>query len=148
MVITPTPRCELAYEAIVTIGAIESLGQSPLGERRIVPITGGTFKGDKLHGTVITGGADRQLIRADGVKELDAFYEMRTHDGVVITVRNRVTIDFPNPDAGGERYAFSTVTLTAPLGAYDWLNKRVFIGTVDSLMPAQQAVCIRVYQLV
>jgi hypothetical protein len=144
-VITAAPRCELVYEAIVTIADIESLGPSPLGERRIVPITGGTFVGDKLRGTVLAGGADRQLIRGDGVKELDALYEMRTHDGVVITVHNRVTIDFPQ---GGERYAFSTVKLTAPQGAYDWLNKRVFVGTVDGLMPKQQAVCIRVYQLI
>jgi Protein of unknown function (DUF3237) len=146
--ISPAPNCEFVYEAIVTIANTESLGQSPLGERHIVPITGGTFLGDKLRGTVLAGGADRQLIRADGVKELDALYEMRTHDGVVITVHNQVTIDFPKPDAGGKRYAFSTVKLTAPQGAYDWLNKRVFVGTVDGLMPAQQAVCIRVYQLV
>jgi Protein of unknown function (DUF3237) len=102
-------------------------GQSPLGEQRIVPITGGTFLGDKLRGTVLAGDAERQLIRADGVKELDALYEMRTHGGVVITVHNQVTIDFPNPDTGSKRYAFSTVKLTAPQGPYDWLNKRVFV---------------------
>jgi hypothetical protein len=143
--ITPAPRCEFVYEAMVTIADTESLGHSPLGERSIVPITGGTFAGDKLRGTVLAGGADRQLIRRDGVKELDALYEMRTHDGVVITVHNRVTIDFPE---GGKRYAFSSVTFTAPQGDYDWLNRRVFVGTVDGLMPAQQAVCIRVYQLI
>jgi hypothetical protein len=139
------PRCELVYEAIVHIGAMESLGESPLGERRIIPITGGSFQGKKLRGTVVAGGADRQLIRRDGVKELDALYEMRTHDGVVITVRNRVLIDHPD---GGERYAYSRVELTAPLGAYEWLNKRVFVGTLHGLMPQQQAVCVKVYQLV
>jgi Protein of unknown function (DUF3237) len=142
---SPAPRCEFVYEAIVTIEPTTVLGHSPLGERRIVPITGGTFVGEALRGTVLAGGADRQLIRADGVKELDALYEMRTDDGVVITVHNRVTIDFPE---GGQRYAFSTLSLTAPKGRYDWLNKRVFVGTVDGLMPEQQAVCIRVYQLV
>lgn len=139
------PRCELVYEAIVHISAMESLGEFPLGERRIVPITGGSFQGARLHGTVEAGGADRQLIRRDGVKELDALYEMRTHDGAVITVRNRVLIDHPE---GGERYAFSKVELTAPQGAYDWLNKRVFVGTLQGLMPEQQAVCVKVFQLV
>jgi hypothetical protein len=44
-------------------------------------------------GTVLAGGADRQLVRADGVKELSALYEMQAHDGAIITIHNWVTID-------------------------------------------------------
>ena len=121
-----------------------SLGQGPRGERFIVPILGGRFEGPRLRGTVLPGGADRQLLRADGVKELDALYELQTDDGAVITVRNRVLID---ENATPGRYARSVLQLSAPAGPHDWLNRRVFVGTLHSLRPARAAVCIRVYEL-
>jgi hypothetical protein len=144
-VISPPPGTEFIYEAIVDIAAREALGRSPLGERFIVPILGGSFEGPRLRGVVLPGGADRQLVRADGVRRLDAFYEMRTDDGTVLTVRNRVLIDDP---PGGSRYAFSNIEITAPEGPHDWLNRRVLVGTLNTLQPQRMAVRIRVYQLV
>lgn len=143
--VTPAPRSEFLYEAIVDIAPRETLGRGPLGERFIVPITGGSFAGPRLRGTVLAGGADRQLLRADGIRELDAFYEMRVDDGTVLTVRNRAIIDAP---ADGPRYAFSRLVLTAPEGPHAWLNRRLLVGTVDTLQPRRMAVRIRVYQLV
>jgi hypothetical protein len=139
------PRTEFVYEAIVEVGALVPLGDSPLGERRIVPILGGSFAGPGLRGKVLAGGADRQLVRKDGARQLDALYEMQTDDGAVITVRNKVLIHDP---AGGRRYAFSTLELAAPEGPYGWLNRLVFVGTLQSLMPARPAVSIRVYKLI
>jgi hypothetical protein len=46
------------------------------------------------------------------------------------------------------RYAFSTRKITAPERPYGWLNRLVFVGTLQSLMPARQAVSIRVYKLI
>ena len=140
----PAPEARLAWEAQVDIGERQSLGQGPRGERFIVPILGGRFEGPRLRGTVLPGGADRQLLRADGVKELDALYELQTDDGAVITVRNRVLID---ENATPGRYARSVLQLSAPAGPHDWLNRRVFVGTLHSLRPARAAVCIRVYEL-
>lgn len=138
------PSTELVYEAVVDIAPMMSLGDGPLGERRMVPITGGEFFGPGLRGKVLSGGADRQLIRKDGVKRLDAFYEMQTDDGAVLTIRNQVTIDQP---AGANRYAFSSVEITAPEGKYSWLNKAIYVGTLDSLRPQREAVLIRVYRV-
>ena len=140
----PAPEARLAWEAQVDIGERQSLGHGPRGERFIVPILGGRFEGPRLRGTVLPGGADRQLLRADGVKELDALYELQTDDGAVITVRNRVLID---ESATPARYARSVLQLSAPAGPHDWLNRRVFVGTLHSLRPARAAVCIRVYEL-
>jgi Protein of unknown function (DUF3237) len=106
-----------------------------------VPILSGTFAGPLLQGVVLTGGADRQLQRVDGVWELDALYEMRTDDGVLLTVHNRVIIDTLNP------YARSHVEISAPTGRYDWLNRRIFVGTLEPLMPKRQAVCVRVFEV-
>ena len=75
------PRTEFVYEAVVDIAPTVPLGDSPLGERRIVPITGGTFEGPDIRGKVLPGGADRQLIRKDCVRRLDALYEMQAEDG-------------------------------------------------------------------
>jgi hypothetical protein len=142
----PAPRVEFVYEAIVDIDKVIPLGQSPYGERRMVPITGGSFEGPGLRGKVVAGGADRQLVRRDGALALDALYELQTHDGVVISVRNRVLIR-SHKDAQPGRYAFSTVDIVAPDGAYAWLNDYVYVGTLTSLMPAKSAVVIRVYRV-
>jgi len=138
------PRAEFVYEAVVDLAPTMTLGEGPLGERRLVPILGGRFAGPRLHGKVLPGGADRQLIRRDGVRRLDALYEMQTEDGAVITVRNRVVVD---PGEGGVAdYRFSSIELTAPDGPHAWLNRRAFVGTLHSLRPVAQ-VLIRAYQL-
>jgi hypothetical protein len=141
------PSCLLAYEAQVEIGELQDLGVGPLGARFMIPILGGTFEGsDGLHGRVLPGGADRQLIRPDGLKLLDAEYEMQTHDGVILSVRNRVMID-AHPSAS--RYARSIVEITSPASsAYAWLSRRVLVGTLHSLKPERQAVLISVYTLI
>ncbi len=117
------------------------MGIGPLGERRIVPILGGTFAGPNIAGVVLAGGADRQLLRADGVLELDALYEMRTDDGTLLSVRNHVIID------SSAAYARSHVEITAPGGPYAWLNRRLFVGTLRTLLPERKAVCIRVFEV-
>ncbi|MCA0326959.1 MAG: DUF3237 domain-containing protein [Proteobacteria bacterium] len=137
------PRSELVYEAVVELDPTLALGQSPLGERRLVPITGGSFHGPRLKGKVLAGGADRQLVRADGARQLDALYEMQTDDGAILTVRNQVLVRTPK---GGPDYRFSHVHITAPAGPHGWLNDYVYVGTLHSLRP-RQAVLVRVYRL-
>jgi hypothetical protein len=141
----PTPpECTWVYDAVVDIDELQDLGTSALGQRFMIGIAGGTFEGPRLRGRVLPGGADRQRLRPDGVKELDALYEMQTDDGAIITVRNRVLIDDPT---GPNRYARSVVQLTAPAGPHEWLNRRVFVGTLTSLRPEKQAVLISVFML-
>jgi hypothetical protein len=67
----------------------QELGDTPLGRRRIIGITGGRFAGERLSGRILPGGADWQVIRADGVADLDARYTLETGDGALIYVRNR-----------------------------------------------------------
>ena len=58
------------------VGELVNMGPAPLGERRMVAITGGTFEGPLLRGDVV-GGADWQIARRDGVLELDARSALR-----------------------------------------------------------------------
>lgn len=141
------PQAALVWHAAVTIGERQPLGAGPTGDRFIVPITGGRFWGagpfESLRGQVLPGGADRQLVRRDGVKELDALYEMQCEDGSILTVRNRVVID----ESVDPRYARSHVEVVSPDGPHGWLNRRLLVGTLQSLRPQAAAVLVRVWCL-
>lgn len=145
----PMPRLHqrLLWQACVDIAATEDLGEGPYGHRFIVPILGGWFVGGEglpaLNGTVLAGGADRQLLRRDGIKELEAIYEMRCASGEVLSIRNRAIIDAARLP---HRYALSRIEVTAPEGPMAWLNRRIIIGTVQPLRPTREAVLIRAFE--
>ena len=82
------PSLEFIFAAHVTVDPPLDLGDVAKGGRRIVPITGGLFVGPKMRGEVVPGGADWQVLRSDGVAELEARYTLRTDDGALIYVRN------------------------------------------------------------
>src|ERR1700722_12854791 len=75
------PRLELIFAADVSVGPPLDCGDVGKGARRIVPITGGEFSGPNLRGKVLPGGADWQILRGDGVSELEARYTLQTDDG-------------------------------------------------------------------
>jgi hypothetical protein len=70
----------------VEVGALIELGPAPLGERRCVPLLGGTVDGPGLRGSVLPGGSDWQWRRADGVLEISAHYIVATPDGARVEV--------------------------------------------------------------
>jgi hypothetical protein len=67
----------------------QTIGAVPLGTRRIAPLSGGTFEGPRLRGTVLPGGsADWLLLRSDGVLEMDLRVTLHTDDGALISMRS------------------------------------------------------------
>lgn len=70
------------------VGALVTLGPGPSGERRYVPLGGGVVRGPELNGTLVEGGVDWQVNRADGVLEIAAHYVIRADDGALIEVRS------------------------------------------------------------
>ena len=84
----PAPGLVFAFEARVEVGAPLEVGQLPRGTRRIVPILRGTFEGPGIKGKVMPGGADWQIIGADGFSELDTRYTLETDGGRLIYVQN------------------------------------------------------------
>jgi hypothetical protein len=138
-----TPTLTRVWTAEVDIGDKQDLGCGPMGHRYLVPVLGGRFDGPSLSGQVLAGGADRQWLRPDGIRELDALYEMRCEDGTVMTVRNRVVVD---ESRSVERYARSVVQVNVPDGPHSWLSRRVLVGTIYSMRPERQAVQITVYK--
>jgi hypothetical protein len=64
----------------------QEIGNIPAGFRRIVKVTGGTFEGPKIKGTVV-GGDDWLLLRPDGVNQLDCRMTLETDDGHAIAMK-------------------------------------------------------------
>ena len=136
-------QLEPLLKASISLAPAQELGEAPFGRRRIVPISGGSFSGAKLRGRVLPGGADWQLVRADGVADLDARYTLETDDGALIYVRNRGyrhgPADVMRRLAAGEAvdpslyYMRTTPRFETGDTRYAWLNRMVCVATASRL---------------
>jgi hypothetical protein len=132
------PQLEFVMEAHVTIGPALDIGAGPGGERRIIPITGGTFEGPGLRGRVIPGGADWQLIRSDDTAELDARYALEAESGGLIYVVNRALRHGPPevlkalrdgvPVEKSKYYFRATPIFETAVPELAWMTRSIFIG--------------------
>jgi hypothetical protein len=133
------PQLDFIFAARVTVDVPLDLGDVAKGGRRIVPITGGDFSGPQMRGAVLPGGADWQVLRGDGVAELEARYTLRTDDDALIYVRNHGLRHGP-PEviaalAAGQpvdpsRYYFRGATFFETGAArYAWLTKHIIVCT-------------------
>ena len=152
--VSVTPSLRILYNSIVEVEAPLLVGHSPYGERRIIAIKGGAFSGPRLSGRVLPGGADWQIIRSDGIAELEARYTLQTHDGALIYVYNRGLRHGPKDVmerlASGEvvdpsEYYFRTTPIFETGSPdYEWLNGIVAIAAGHR---RPDAVIITVYEV-
>jgi Protein of unknown function (DUF3237) len=148
------PKLEYFCELKVQVDAALIVGETAHGTRRIIPIIGGTVNGPAIKGEIIGGGADWQVLRKDGVMELEAHYQFKTNDGVIIYIKNTglrvATPEVAAKLSKGEKvdasqYYFRAVPkFEAPAGKYGWINDTIFICTGERL---SDAVIIRVWRL-
>jgi uncharacterized protein DUF3237 len=135
----PDPSLKRVYRLEATLGDPLDLGDVVQGHRRIVPLTGGTFTGPELIGTLLPGvSADWQIVLPDGTALGDIRYTLRTDDGALLYVQSRgVRHGSPEvlarlgrgDDVDASEYTFRTSTQIETAAAdLDWLNKGVFIG--------------------
>ena len=124
-----TPQLEFAMQLKVTLGEAFSIDNTQHGRRTVIPITGGTFEGPQLKGTIINGGADYQLANAQGRSELEAIYCIKTDDGIYIHVRNRGIIASGKDADGHPTFYFRAAPqFEAPADSkYGWLNNALFV---------------------
>ena len=133
------PRLSFTMELHVKVGAPMEIGVVPRGRRRIIPIESGTFEGPNLRGTVLAGGADWQIVRADGLSELDTRYTLRTDDGALIYIQNAGMRHAPpevverllaGEDVDPSHVYFRTVaTFETAAPHLQWLTRAIFIGS-------------------
>ena len=123
------PELEFALQLKVTLGQAFSIENTQHGRRTVIPITGGTFEGPGIKGTIVNGGADYQLANALGRTEVEAIYCIKTDDGVYIHVRNRGIIANTNGANGTPSFYFRCAPqFEAPADSkYGWLNNALFL---------------------
>lgn len=123
------PQLEFVMQLKVTLGESYSVGETPRGRRNVVPITGGTFEGPSIKGTILNGGADYQMGSADGRTEIEAIYSIKTDDGYYIHVRNRGIIASTKNEQGQPSFYFRCAPqLEAPANSpYSWMNNSLFL---------------------
>ena len=123
------PELEFALQLKVTLGETFAIDNTQHGRRTVIPITGGTFEGPTLKGTILNGGADYQLNAPDGRTELEAIYCIKTDDGVYIHVRNLGIIANGKDAEGKPTFYFKAAPqFEAPSNSrYGWLNNALFV---------------------
>ena len=133
-----SPGLEFEFRMRLHVGAPLDQGVSDGQRRRIMPITGGTFEGPRFSGTVLSGGADWQSVRTDGVAQIDARYTLRHQDGTLVSMVDR-GVRRGSPEvmarlAAGEvvdpslYYFRTTPQFQVQDGPHRWLADHVFIG--------------------
>ena len=142
------PQLEFAMQLRVTLGEAFAIENTQHGRRTVIPITGGTFEGPQLKGTIINGGADYQLANADGRTELEAIYCIKTDDGTYIHVRNRGIIKGGTDADGKPSFYFRCAPqFEAPAdGKYGWLNNSLFLCAPD-FSPGFQGIVLNVWRV-
>ena len=135
----PAPRLTQVYRLQATLGQPIDLGHIAQGQRRIVPLAGGTFTGHEISGRLLPGvGADWQIILPDGTALGDIRYTLQTDTGDLLYVQSRGVRHGSaevlarlrrGEDVNPSEYTFRTAT-QIETGAPDlaWMNRGIFIG--------------------
>jgi len=148
------PTLEFIFGANVLVGPPLNFGDVGKGGRRIVPIIGGEFSGPNMRGRVLAGGADWQVLRSDGVAELDARYSLQTDDGALIEVRNLALRHGPpeiiaalaagQPADPTSYYFRGAAFFTTGAPRYAWITKHIIVVSGER---QPDAVKLKFYQV-
>jgi hypothetical protein len=132
------PTLKFFADANIFVAAAQEVGRGPHGHRRLIPITGGEFKGEGWHARVLPGGADFQLLVSDTLAELDARYTLELDGGDLIYVQNRAVRSGPpelmakiargEPVAPDAIYFRCSPSFETASPAMRWINERMFVG--------------------
>lgn len=136
--ISTAPALSFAFAIKARVAAIQDLGQTARGHRRIVDILGGEVHGPRLAGEILPGGADWQIVRPDGTIEVVARYTIRSDTGALVYVQNE-GLRVASPEilarmSKGELVPFDSYHFrTAPRfetaePSLKWLERATFVG--------------------
>jgi muconolactone delta-isomerase len=135
----PDPRLTRVYRLEAVLGKPLVVGDLGAGQRRIVPLTGGTFSGPQLNGTLLPGAsADWQIVQPDGTALGDIRYTLQTDAGDLLYVQSRgirhgsaevLARLARGEDVDAGEYTFRTSTqIETAATELDWLNQGVFVS--------------------
>lgn len=132
-----TPGLLHVADLVVRIAEPIEIGRIAGNLRRVIPIAGGDVLGPRIRGKVLPIGADFQLMRADGVSDLQARYVINTEDGHFIYVENTGVRYGPSdlmeklrrgePVDPALIYFRTTPRFETAAPGYEWLMRNLFI---------------------
>ena len=117
-----TPASGLESEFMMEL-LLDVAEQVDAGHTRIAPVSGGTFSGPGLNGTVLSGGAD-WITQVSGHSALDVRITLETDDGAHIYMTYRGIVH------NGENGLYWRVTplFSTTSEEYDWVNHVICVG--------------------
>jgi hypothetical protein len=135
-------RSRHLFTITIKLHPIEEIGNTPAGTRRVFPVAGGDFAGERLRGTILpVAGSDLLLTRADGSSQQDVRMILRTDDGALIVMTYRGVRHAPpevnarlargEPVAASEYYLRTAPFFETSSPTYAWLNTIVSVGVGD-----------------
>jgi hypothetical protein len=114
------------------------VGTVPLGQRMIAEVTGGSFQGERLAGTIVTPGADWVMLGAGGIGHIDVRITLKTDDDALIYMQYLGKLLFNDKinaalQAGKDTEFGDTYFMTQPRfetgsADYAWLNTVVAVA--------------------
>jgi hypothetical protein len=148
-------RSRPLFTISITLHPIQDVGATPLGHRRIVPVSGGAFEGARIRGTILPhAGGDWLLMRTDGVFQQDVRLTLQTDDGALIYMSYRgvrhASAEVAASLARGEHvnpreyYLRIAPFFETAAPRYSWMNNLVSIGVGERL---RDGVVYRVFEI-
>lgn len=131
-------RSAALFTLTADVGPVIDIGTCGGGARRIVPVNGGRFVGQRLSGTILPGGNDVQRLREDGVSELQIHVVLRTGQGESILFKGHAVRFIPEEIAEriargatvdpGSYYFREAITFETSSTRLAWLNRIMALG--------------------
>ena len=136
------PKLEYFGRLNIEVSAPVEVGRTHAGQRRVIPITGGSLTGPNVSGTILNAGADFQVIRSATESDLDARYIIELDDGARLFVMNNayrtgsaedITALAEGHEVPAERIYFRCAprfeVADSDTSSWQWLESTVVIGS-------------------
>ena len=130
---------EKLFDIHFVIGSINTVGQTPKGQRIIADLGGGTFEGERLRGRVLPSGGDWGLFMPGGTLRVDGRCCFETDDGTIIygiykgrwKIAPEQMAKLGDPEGVDPSEYYLRITFefeTTSEGSYDWMNHIIAVA--------------------
>lgn len=135
----PDIKTQHLFTLRLTVAPPSRIGMTPGRNLNVVSITGGTFEGERLRGTLAPGGSDWLEPRSDGSNLINVRAVLQTDDGALIAMTYR-GLRVASPEVGdrlqrgetvdpSEYYFRVCVMFETSSEKYAWLNQIIAVAT-------------------
>lgn len=122
------PHLRFVFRIVAEVGPYLPLQKRDVELLEFIPITGGTIEGE-IVGSVVAGGGDWCVTRADDAYDVEARYLIRTDDDQVVDVVNvGIVRHLPGESGDDMGYFQSTPRFRTTARDLQWLTRSVFVG--------------------